>query len=321
MTPRHRTGYAAVRSWLSTAVQELANHSDRLNAINVFPVADGDTGSNLYRTARAALDEVEARPDAEDLGALLGVAGRAGLEGAHGNSGTLLAVMLVGMGEALRGERNLTAANLAEALETARVRAWSALSEPVPGTMLSVLEAAALTARSVLLHAGEEQGRALLAHSLEAVRAACLQAVRDTSTQLDALSRAHVVDAGAVGLCLVLDALDCAVTARVFTDDDYEPLQGYGIGAPDVTRSAAQEEGVEVMCTVTATPLQAATLRAGLDAVGTSVLMSPVSPVGEAFRWRVHVHVAQAELALDAVARVGPADEVAVTSLCTQAHD
>ncbi len=321
MTPRHRTGYAAVRSWLSIAVQELANHSDRLNAINVFPVADGDTGSNLYRTARAALDEVEARPDAEDLGALLGVAGRAGLEGAHGNSGTLLAVMLVGMGETLRGERNLTAANLAEALETARVRAWSALSEPVPGTMLSVLEAAALSARAVVRHAGEEQGRALLAHALEAMRTACLQAVRDTSTQLDALSRAHVVDAGAVGLALVLDALDCAVTGRVFADDDYEPLQGYGIGAPDVTREAAQDEGVEVMCTVTATPLQAATLRAGLDAVGTSVLMSPVSPVGEAFRWRVHVHVASAELALDAVAQVGPADEVSITSLCTQAHD
>jgi uncharacterized protein len=321
MTQRHRTGYPAVRQWLCLAVRELANHSDRLNAINVFPVADGDTGSNLYRTARAALDEVEARPDAEDLGALLGVAGRAGLEGAHGNSGTLLAVMLVGMGEALRGERNLTAPALASALETARVRAWSALSEPVPGTLLSVLEAAAVATARVVAQAGQEQGRALLAHALDAMRAACFEAVRETKTQLDALARADVVDAGAVGLTLVLDALDCAVTGRVFADDDYEPLQGYGIAAPDVTQEATQDEGVEVMCTVTATPLQAATLRAGLDAVGTSVLMSPVSPVADAFRWRVHVHVERAELALEAVAAVGRAEEVSVTSLCTQPHE
>ena len=318
MMQRYRTGYPAVLEWLRIAVRELANHSDRLNAINVFPVADGDTGSNLYRTARAALDEVEACPEAQDLGKLLQVAGRAGLEGAHGNSGTLLAVMLLGMGDSLAGVHNLTGPDLAKALESARVRAWSALSEPVPGTMLSVLEEAARAASGTVHSAGQtEQGRALLGCVLEAALTASIQAVRATTTQLDRLSQAHVVDAGAVGLHLVLDALSCAVTGREFSDEAYEPLAGYGIGSPSITGSVIAETGVEVMCTVTATPLEAATLRAELDSVGTSVLMSPVSPVGDGYRWRVHVHVEEQALALAAVSRFGEPADIAVTSLCT----
>jgi len=317
MTQRYRTGYSAVLEWLRIAVRELGNHSDRLNAINVFPVADGDTGSNMYRTARAALDEVEARPESKDLGALLTVAGRAGLEAAHGNSGTLLAVVLVGAGEALDGEHNLTAENFAKALDTARVRAWSALSEPVPGTMLSVLESAAQAAARTVARAEGEQGRALLGHSLVEARRAAYGAVLATTEQLDQLAAARVVDAGAVGLYLFMDALFCAVTGREFDDEDYEPLQGYGIGDPEIASHAPQEEGVEVMCTVTATPLDAATLRATLDSVGDSVVMTPVNPVGEAFRWRIHVHVPEAGTALDAVGRYGEPGEVSVTSLCT----
>lgn len=321
-TPRLSTGYQAVLTWLRCTVRELANHSDRLNAINVFPVADGDTGSNLYRTARAALDEIESRPDAEDLGALLGVAGRAGLESAHGNSGTLLGVFFVGMAEPLRGVHNLTAEHLAQALDVARIRAWSALSEPVPGTMLSVLEAAAEAAVStVRQQSAQSQGRALLGCVLEAVRAASYAAVRTTETQLPMLGEAHVVDSGAVGLHLVLDCLCCAVTGREFDDEDYEPLDGYGIDSPAIAAHVEQHDGVEVMCTITADPLQAATLRASLDAVGDSVLMSPVTDVGDEFRWRVHVHVKEASTALDVVARVAEPGDVSITSLCADADD
>lgn len=322
MKQRLSTGYPAVLEWLRIAVRELANHSDRLNAINVFPVADGDTGSNLYRTARAALDEVEARPEAKDLGALLSVAGRAGLEGAHGNSGTLLAVVLAGMGEALEDVRNLTGPCLAKALDAARVRAWSALSEPVPGTMLSVVEEAAQAANAAVETAApEEQGRALLGKVIDAALDASYQAVRATESQLDRLAQAHVVDAGAVGLHIVLDALSCAVNGRVFSDAPYEPLDGYGIDDLPVLGTVETNTGVEVMCSVTATPLEAALLRAALDSVGDSVLMSPVTPVGESFRWRVHVHVEDAELALREVARVGVPEHVSITSLCTHPDD
>lgn len=322
MKQRLSTGYPAVLEWLRIAVRELANHSDRLNAINVFPVADGDTGSNLYRTARAALDEVEARPEAKDLGALLSVAGRAGLEGAHGNSGTLLAVVLAGMGESLQDVRNLTGESLARALDAGRVRAWSALSEPVPGTMLSVVEAASTAARDAVdTAAPEEQGRALLGKVIDAALAASYEAVRATEAQLDRLTQAHVVDAGAVGLHIVLDALSCAVNARTFSDAPYEPLDGYSIDDLPVLDAVESNTGVEVMCSVTASPLDAALLRAALDSVGDSVLMSPVSPVGESFRWRVHVHVQDAELALQEVARVGSPEDVSITSLCTHPDD
>lgn len=319
---RLSTGYPAVLAWLRGTVRELANHSDRLNAINVFPVADGDTGSNLYRTARAALDEIELRPDAKDLGELLSVAGRAGLEQAHGNSGTLLGVFLVGMSEPLRGVHNLTGANLAQALDVARVRSWSALSEPVPGTMLSIIEAAAEAATDTVHREAEHnQGRALLGLVLARALEASYEAVRATESQLRPLGDAQVVDSGAVGLHLVLDCLDCAVTGRTFDDTAYEPLDGYSIDSPPVTDAVEPNHGVEVMCTITADPLQAATLRASLDAVGDSVLMSPVSAAGEGFRWRVHVHVPEQELALAAVSAVAEPQDVSVTSLCTDADD
>nr|WP_315973683.1 DAK2 domain-containing protein [Glutamicibacter sp. M10] len=90
MTPQKLdTSVRAIHVWLARSVKSLGNHSDRLNAINVFPVADGDTGSNLYLTARAGHDAVS-ELKSDDIGGFLEVAARASMESARGNSGTLL---------------------------------------------------------------------------------------------------------------------------------------------------------------------------------------------------------------------------------------
>lgn len=328
---RPSTGEAAVRAWFDRLVGELGNHSDRLNAINVFPVADGDTGSNLYRTARVlqqSLREVPPeRGGTADLGLLLAGPSRAALEHAQGNSGTLFAVAVSGFAEALAGCHNLTGELVARGLDVARVRAWSALSEPVDGTLLTALSEAASAARLRSRQAEpQEAGRTVLAEVLRAALGASAEAVSRTQHQLGSLAQAAVVDAGAVGMHLVWECLACSVTGNEVDESFYDSLPGYSVEAPDVTGGEEQSVGVEVMCTAVLSPLAAATLRAELDALGDSVLMSPLpreeaeqegaeQEGAEDYLWRIHVHVAQAEQALAAVRSQGEPREVTVTSL------
>ncbi|WP_230008500.1 DAK2 domain-containing protein, partial [Microbacterium sp. Bi128] len=138
-----------MKRWLGKAETTLGNHSDRLNAINIFPVADGDTGTNLYLTVRAAAHAADAAvpghpdgaahaapdPTLHDVGAVLAQAGQVAMEQARGNSGTLFAVFLCAAAEPLAGHTRISSPLLAAALNRAQIRAWSALSDPVPGTM------------------------------------------------------------------------------------------------------------------------------------------------------------------------------------------
>lgn len=319
-TQKLDTSVRAIREWLARSVKSLGNHSDRLNAINVFPVADGDTGSNLYLTARAGHDAVS-KLDSDDLGGFLEIAARAAMESARGNSGTLLAVFLSGLSEPWKGHDRLTAPILALGLERAKVRSWSALSEPVEGTMLSVINAVALAAATTLSHLKvDRESRAALDTLLIQMTQAARLAVRGTENVLPSLVKAGVVDAGAVGMLVIIDEL-CAAIRNVNTDfESYESFHGYQVQDPHVHRDFEEAEGVEVMCTVALDALGAATLRGQLDSVGDSVIMSPVNQLAEdTYRWRVHVHVAEAELALALIRKQGDPVNISITDLCT--HD
>lgn len=314
------TSARAIREWLARSVKSLGNHSDRLNAINVFPVADGDTGSNLYLTARAGNDAVS-KLDSDDIGGFLEIAARASMESARGNSGTLLAVFLSGLSEPWVGHDRLTAPLLALGLERAKVRSWSALSEPVQGTMLSVINAIALAAGSTLAHLKTDlESRAALDTLLSQMTQAAQLAVKGTETELPSLVKAGVVDAGAVGMLIIIDEL-CAAIRNEQTDfDSYEKFHGYQVQDPHVHLNQDANSGVEVMCTVSLDALGAATLRGQLDTLGDSVIMSPVNQLEEdTYRWRVHVHVPEADPALELIGKYGDPVNISVTDLCT--HD
>lgn len=307
----------AMRRWLTRAEESLGNHSDRLNAINIFPVADGDTGTNLYLTVRAA---AAAANDAgtSDLGVLLTIAGRAALEDARGNSGTLFAVFLTAFAEPLGGASRLTGGLLAAALHRAQIRSWSALSDPVPGTMLSVLEACAGGAGEAASgHAGDNSNQ-VLAETLTVAVQHALQAVVQTESQLGALTDAQVVDAGGVGFLLVLDALRAAALGEELDSELIDGLHGYGIQSPHI-HAGNDTDGVEVMCTIELSPLDAATLRLHLDELGDSVIMSAVSETEEGYRWRVHAHVPDPGPALALIHEAGTPVNISVTQLATAA--
>ncbi|WIV45390.1 DAK2 domain-containing protein [Glutamicibacter nicotianae] len=321
MTPHKLdTSVRAIREWLARSVKSLGNHSDRLNAINVFPVADGDTGSNLYLTARAGHDAIS-KLESDDIGGFLEVAARASMESARGNSGTLLAVFLSGLSEPWSGHERLTAPLLALGLERAKVRSWSALSEPVEGTMLSVINAISLAAGSTLAHLKTDpDSRAALDAVLTQMSQAAQLAVRGTEAELPSLVKAGVVDAGAVGMLIIIDELCAAIRSESTEFDSYDDFHGYRSQDPHIHLTEETESGVEVMCTVSLDALGAATLRGHLDSMGNSVIMSPVNQLQEdTYRWRVHVHVPDAEPALELIRKHGDPVNISVTDLCT--HD
>ncbi|HSO16162.1 MAG TPA: DAK2 domain-containing protein [Arthrobacter sp.] len=328
-----------MKRWLSKAETTLGNHSDRLNAINIFPVADGDTGTNLYLTVRAAARALQGLdtaalplvsadssvhsfgpPDSaqNDVGAVLAQAGQTAMEQARGNSGTLFAVFLCAAAEPLAGHQRLSAPLLAAALNRAQLRAWSALSDPVPGTMLSVMEAAARAAAAVdSAHDGDDSNHTL-GLALDAAVHAAVAAVVRTEDQLEALHNAHVVDAGGVGMLLILDCLRSAVLGEELQDKLLDGLHGYDVHDPHIHAGMPRDEGVEVMCTITLSPLDAAMMRQRLDEMGDSVIMSQVSGAPDAsgaYRWRVHVHVPQAEPAVTMIRSLGEPSDISISEL------
>ncbi|GAB3259803.1 hypothetical protein GCM10027562_22490 [Arthrobacter pigmenti] len=289
----------------------MGNHSDRLNAINIFPVADGDTGTNLYLTIRSASTAANV-VETEDVGELLELAARAAMEEARGNSGTLFAVMLSAMAEPLHGSSRLTGPLLAAALHRAQIRSWSALSDPVPGTMLSVLEASAGAAGTA---GPADESNATLSEVLNGIVDAARKAVVDTESQLEALTEAEVVDAGGVGLLLILDTLRAVVLHEDLDEDLLDGLSGYSVQDRHIHPDFPGGDGVEVMCTVNLSPLDAAGLRAKLDELGDSVIMSAVTEVEEGYRWRLHVHTAASEPVLKLIRSLSEPSNVSVTSL------
>lgn len=340
-----------MKRWLGKSETTLGNHSDRLNAINIFPVADGDTGTNLYltvRAARLAIGDTESgtgkpsvvsqaaavRPgDAGgDVGAILARAGEAAMEQARGNSGTLFAVFLCAVAEPLLGKSRLSAPLLAAALNRAQLRAWSALSEPVPGTMLSVLEAAARAAGAVDSAQNGDDSNHALGLALDAAVDAAFDAVVRTEDQLAPLHEAHVVDAGGVGMLLVLDCLRSAVVGEDIREELLDSLHGYRLQDPHIHEHMPDDDGVEVMCTITLSPLDAAMLRQRLDEMGDSVIMSQVGSPGErynaddaddadddasevGYRWRVHVHVSDAAPTVELIRSLGEPTDISVSQL------
>ncbi|MDF9876478.1 DAK2 domain-containing protein [Cellulosimicrobium cellulans] len=209
---------AVVVAWGRGGVRALAAARESLDRVNVFPVADADTGTNMYLTL---LDAVRALPGGDAAGvAEAGAAGGAGdllvrlargaLVGARGNSGVILSEYLRGIALALAEHRTVSGAALAAGLERAARTARGAVARPAPGTILTAADAAARAAATESEGPGASSPAVVAAAARDAARAAALR----STGELDVLARAQVLDAGALGLVLVLGALVAALHAR-----------------------------------------------------------------------------------------------------------
>ncbi|WP_329519857.1 DAK2 domain-containing protein [Spirillospora sp. NBC_01491] len=296
---------AAVRRWSRLAAEALGRTRAEIDALNVFPVPDGDTGTNLHLTVLASADAITG-VDALAAGgaeAAWKSLAQGALLGARGNSGVILSQVFRGLADVLgRPGAVADGATFAAALENAAVLARGAVEHPVEGTILSVLEAASAATGGASAPGG-------LAGTARAAASGARRALRRTTDQLDVLARSGVVDAGAAGLCVVLDALVAVIT------DEYP--ERYEVPVRVAGRAPAGEErpeppglGYEVMYLLDAPDEAMPALREALDGLGDSLVV-----VGGDGLWNVHVHVDDAGAAIEAGLAVGRPHRLRVTFL------
>jgi fatty acid kinase len=201
-----------VRRWAAACVQALEAHRDAIDRINVYPVADNDTGSNLLHTLRSALEHVVHFPGESTVdstgtaGATLTALAKGALAGARGNSGVIISQFLRGLAESAADLTVLTGADLRAALARGAAVAGVAVADPVAGTMLTVLDAAAT---------GAESASSGTPHAVvESAARAAAEALDLTPRQLPALAEAGVVDAGGRGVLVLLDALLAVISGE-----------------------------------------------------------------------------------------------------------
>jgi DAK2 domain fusion protein YloV len=307
---------AVVLRFVDIATDALAEAREEIDALNVYPVPDGDTGTNMYLTVSAARDAVREAtggdPDA-DLHAALAVFARGALLGARGNSGVILSEMLGAIARRIAAsspeERNATI--MAEALHQATDASYAAVGTPVEGTMLTVSRAASDAALEV---ARDPSVRARDVFTTAA--AAAREALARTPDQLQVLRDAGVVDAGGRGLSVILDAAETVLTGRRPTPVTSPmgrhtiPIPHHALPEGDLTPDGP---AYEVMYLLDAEDDRIAPLRKSLGDLGDSLVV-----VGGEGLWNVHVHVDDVGAAIEAGIEAGRPHRVRVTHFAEQ---
>ncbi len=289
-----------VRGWVDGALSSLEASRQRIDDLNVYPVPDGDTGTNLTLSVRAMRDSL-AGSTAPDRATLVREATRAALMGARGNSGVIFSQIVRGTAEVLGEAEVLDGAALARALRSASDAAYRAVRRPVEGTMLSVTRELA----------EEAEARASSAPAdvlLELVRRG-EEAVARTPEQLDVLREAGVVDAGGAGLLEIVRGLAAAATGRPVPEAP-PSLEAVGVDA------IHQELSRYRYCTVflvEGEALDQEALEAELDRLGDSLLV-----VGDSTALKVHVHTDDPGAALSAGAAAGVLDRIEIANMHRQ---
>jgi DAK2 domain fusion protein YloV len=289
---------AVVRQWCRLAADALGRTREEIDALNVFPVPDADTGTNLHITVLAAAEATAGLPDDAGAGATWAALAQGALLGARGNSGIIVSQMFRGLAEVL-GEREEPPGGTAfrAALAHAAVLARAAVARPVEGTILSVLDAAS---------AGPAGRTAALAEVARGAAERARAALERTPRQLEVLAGNGVVDAGGAGMCVVLDALAAVITEE-YPDRYLVPGK---IGGAEPPAPAPAGGRYEVMYLIDAADETVPELRAALDGLGDSLVV-----VGGDGLWNVHVHADDAGAAIEAGIAAGRPHRIRVTYL------
>lgn len=290
----------------AAAYGALKSRVDRINALNVYPVPDGDTGTNMLLTLRSVLDEVSGKEYESGARAAKEVS-RAALMGARGNSGVILSQIIRGACDVLGEASELDAATFAAALERARERAYSAIRQPVEGTMLTVIRDAAEAAGSA---AGDG---ADLATVVEAAAREAHASVERTPELLDVLREAGVVDAGGLGVAVLLDGLHAYLTGE---EAELRPAEG---GAAEPEALPGHEEEAWGYCTefiVTGFSGDPDAFRDRIHEIGKSVLV-----VADDDLVKVHLHTQDPGEAISYAGRFGRLSGVKVDDMEAQTRE
>jgi DAK2 domain fusion protein YloV len=329
VTTLERLGAADLRAVLEAYRDALAAHREPINRLNVYPVPDGDTGTNMSLTLVSVCEEL-ARVEGDDLVAVCQAISHGSLMGARGNSGVILSQVLRGMVGAVIESGGLDGPGLSRALRAASDAAYQAVMRPVEGTILTVVRSAAEAAESAAADAAGGGGDGVadgggdgveLIRVLEAARAAAQTALDRTPEQLKVLADAGVVDAGGAGFLLLLDVLLLVVDGRPVP----EPRVGEGAVRPDahLVEHTGDEAGegpselrYEVMYFLDAPDEAIPAFKDVWAGIGDSIVV-----VGGDGIWNCHIHTDDIGAAVEAALDAGRPSKIRVTDLHEQVEE
>jgi len=286
------------------SLARLLAQQEEINRLNVFPVPDGDTGTNMLLTLQSAVEDIR-ESSATEVSKIARIAAHGSLMGARGNSGVILSQIFRGFGNAVQGRSELTPGELAAAFEEAANAAYRAVIKPTEGTILSVAREAGRAAKV----AAQEPG-ATVAGVIEAATSGARAAVERTPSQLSVLREAGVVDAGGYGLQVMLEGMLHSVEE---TEAELERLSGLQPAAQAALDLPQEGWGYCTEFLILGADLDVDGLRAEIAALGDSVLV-----VGDESAVKVHVHTDDPARVLSLAGAHGKIDRLNVGDMSSQ---
>ncbi|MGH9304186.1 MAG: DAK2 domain-containing protein [Acidimicrobiales bacterium] len=327
-------GAGELASWMASFAESLGRHREVINALNVYPVPDGDTGTNMALTLQSVVTEIGELDQGAGLREVGVAISHGSLMGARGNSGVILCQILRGLATGLAGRESVGGSGLATALNESSVQARAGVMRPVEGTMLTVVCDAAAAATAAATRGADLLGVAEDAFS------ASVESLRRTPELLEMLARASVVDAGGAGIVLLLDALVHVVSGRELLGALPLPaavvvaLARRAGGAPrgspaparadDGTTSGERREAepdlsglrYEVMYLLDALDEAVVALKEVWAGIGDSIVV-----VGGDGLWNCHIHTDDIGAAIEAGLDAGRPRQIRVTDLLGQVEE
>ena len=288
-----------VRHLARSALQNLEAHRRRIDDLNVYPVPDGDTGTNLVLTLRSIVEALDAST-AENSEAVAKDVTRAALMGARGNSGVIFSQIVRGFVEVLGEHEGISSALLGRAFRGASDTAYRAVKRPVEGTMLTVIREMAEESEK------KEHGRTPPNDLLRAVLAAGEDAVSRTPELLDVLRTAGVVDAGGAGLVEIARGMVYGATGDELPE---APVETGALGFDAIHQELSEYRYCTVFV-VEGESLDSEALEAELEKIGDSLLV-----VGDTSALKVHVHTDDPGHALTLGTAVGVVEGVEIANM------
>ena len=303
-----------LREMFLAATGWLEKSSTEVDALNVFPVPDGDTGTNMLLTMRSTMEEAHRAPD-RNAAAVAQAMAKGALMGARGNSGVILSQILRGMSQSLTGKETITAAQLADALKNASDMAYQGMSNPVEGTMLTVIKDVASAAQDQAASDGDD-----LIPVMEAAVNAASESVANTPNLLRVLKEAGVVDAGGQGIYIILDGALRYLRGEMEQMRFRKPTMVVSnLHATKLPQMIAVEEIPYGYCTeflLKGDKVSADKIRRKLAKKGESLIA-----VGDETAVRVHIHTLDPGEIVSYAARLGTLHQISIRNMDEQHHD
>ncbi len=303
-----REMFACATAWLEKSAADI-------DALNVFPVPDGDTGTNMLLTMHSSMEEAYRAPD-NSTSAIASAIAKGALMGARGNSGVILSQILRGLAHNMDDKETLTASDLAEALEEASQMAYKGLSNPVEGTILTVIKDASAAAKKL-----SEQGNTDLTAVMEITVKAANESVANTPTLLPILKESGVVDAGGQGLYTLLEGALHYLRGEAEQIQFRKP-QMIASSIPLTTRPPEMIAADEVpygYCTefmLKGQKLKVDKIKTKLEKKGESLIV-----VGDDATVRIHIHTLDPGEIIHYAASLGTMHQVSIRNMDEQHRD